>query len=305
MLVDTLSKHVREFVLAEVIAPAMWQRLNEVIEYWLKRHQQLWHAYTDVLPCLTCAASGGTATEAIPVASFWLLYFYASKIFDSVQDHDEKDRPWMNGGESEAISLGLSLITAGNISLSYLENPATVREITRSFNRTWMMAAKSQTESQSNLSIDCYFENIIASTGEIFATAAWAGARTTTNDPKILSTFRQYGLYAGTRLAILSDCHGLKTNDPTKPSDIQVGIYKLPVIYAMSMAENPYRTELSQLLTGKPITYEQTVRVLSILDELQAVQWSLSFANLYAQKAIEALSQFTPASVEPLIAYVS
>ena len=86
---------------------------------------------------------------------------------------------------------------------------------------------------------------------------------------------------------------------------MQVGTYKLPVIYAMSMEDNPYRAELSNLLTGAHITWEQTAKVLSILDELRAIEWSLSFADLYAHKAIEALNGFEPALTNPLIAYVS
>ena len=305
MSVSVLSQRVREFAVRELISPAGWGRLDEIVEQWLKRHEKQWHAYTDVLPCLTCEAAGGAANDAIPVAGYWLFYFYASKVFDSVQDKDETDRPWMTAGPEQAISLGLSLITAGNISLSYLEDIDASRDISRLFNRTWMMAAKSQTESQSNLSLDCYFENIIASTGEIFAAAAWAGARVATADPSMLRAFRQYGQFAGTRLAILSDCHGLKMDDPAKPSDVQVGTYKLPVIYAMSLEDNPYRAELSNLLTGAHITREETARVLSILDELRAVEWSLSFADLYAHKAIEALNGFEPALTNPLIAYVS
>lgn len=295
---------MQRFVTNELLAPLKWSSLDEVMAHWLSRHQSEWHAQTDILPCLACHAAGGSAESAIPVAGFWLLYFFASKIFDSVQDDDEYDQRWMADGTDDAISYGLTLLMTGNAGLAHLADPSVQSIILRGFSRTWALAAKSQTESQSVLALDDYFQNIIASTGQIFATATWAGARVATSDQLVLKAFRQYGLYAGIRLAILSDCRGL-AGKADKPSDVAVGIYKLPVIYGASLETHPDHQELRSLLTGGTLENSQTERVLSILSEMQAGAWSANIAQQYQQRAIDALAALPQQAIEPLIAYVS
>lgn len=299
-----LSETVQQFINNELFAPLQWSNLNEVMAHWLSRHQSEWHAQTDILPCLACHAAGGSVESAIPVAGFWLLYFFASKIFDSVQDDDEHDQRWMADGVDDAISYGLAVMMAGNASLAHLTNTNVQSIILRGFSRTWAFAAKSQTESQSILALDNYFKNIIASTGQIFATATWAGGRVATDDQETLQALRQYGLYTGIRLAILSDCRGL-AGKTDKPSDVAVGIYKLPVIYAASLENHPNHRELRSLLTGKRLDNAKTERVLSILSEMQAGAWSANIAQQYQQRAIDALASLPQQAIEPLIAYVS
>jgi geranylgeranyl pyrophosphate synthase len=290
---------VRQFVLTELLPILAWEDLNGVVNAWFKRHQKRWHATTDVLPCLACEAAGGRAEDAVALSGFWSLSFLASRIFDSVQDNEDHDQPWMARGSKFAISRGLSLIALANVSMTYSQADDNAhREITRAFSRMWALAAKSQADTQSDFSIEGYFANIIASTGEPFATAVWSGGRLVTDDSEILQSLTNYGLSAGIALAITSDCHGLW-------SDIAAGIYKLPVIYALSLPEFSRHSELQALLEKPVISVENVTQIMGILDEIQAVAWSMEIANQYRQRAVAALAPLPATNTQSLIDYVT
>lgn len=289
---------VRQFILTELLPILSWEELNVVVDTWFDRHQKRWHATTDILPCLACAAAGGKAEDAIALSSFWSLSFFASRVFDSVQDDEDHDQLWMDGGANHAISRGLALIALANVSMTYVKtNEIAHREITRAFSRIWAIAAKSQTDSQNDLSIDGYFANIIASTGEPFATAVWSGGRLVTDDSEILQSLTNYGLSAGIALAITSDCHGLQ-------SDLVAGIYKLPVLYALALDGYPRNSELCALLEKPAVSANDVSQIVTILDETKAVDWSMEIANQYRQRAVAALESLPATNTKLLIDYV-
>lgn len=294
----SLTASVREFILSELLPPLVWENLDSVVTAWFTRHDNPWHASTDILPCLACAAVGGKAQDAVPLAGFWALSFFASQVFDSVQDDEDHEQPWMHGGQNYAISRGLALIALASVSLTYMQPGEEQRDILRAFGRTWALAAKSQTDSQSDLSLEGYFANIIASTGQPFATAAWSGGRLATDEHELLHALSNYGLSAGIALAITSDCHGLR-------SDIAAGIYKLPTLYALSLESHAHYSELCTLLSCDTNTVANVERILCIHDEMQAVDWSMSIAGEYRQRAIAALRPIRVENKQPLIDYVS
>jgi geranylgeranyl pyrophosphate synthase len=282
MQVELFGRLVRDFVTDELITPLSYTELDSIIAHWFKRHSSQQLIAIDTIPCLTCAAAGGTGEKAVPLAAFWSCYFLASKIFDSVQDDENHDQLWMKGGVKGALSIGLALVAAGNAGLSYLDEKGAISEILLAFGRAWAFAAKSQSDSQRDLSLENYFANVIASTAEPFATAAWSGARLTTETPEILDVFTQYGLNIGIALAIMSDCRGLE-------SDVSAGIYKLPVIYAMSLERHPFRSELADLLQRGNDQSAHVDRTLEILQAMQAIEWSMTIVAEYQQRAKVAL----------------
>lgn len=297
MQVEYFGRLVRDFITDELLTALAYPELNRVLEHWFKRHRNRQLAAIDVLPCLTCVAVGGSGEAAVPVAAFWPCYFLASKVFDSIQDDENYDQPWMDAGTKGAISIGLALIATGNSSISYLTEGEVASEILLAFGRAWALAAKSQIDPQNDLALETYFANIIASTAEPFATAAWSGARLATDDSLVLEAFTQYGLNAGIALAITSDCHGLQ-------DDVADGIYKLPVIYAMSLNEHPRHDEMAALLrqcSKEPGRVEHT---MAIMQSMHATEWSLTIAAEYRQRAKAALYGFTDENMLPLCDYV-
>lgn len=280
-----------------LLPPLAWQQLERVVDRWLERHRRPMHQLTDLLPCLGCVAAGGQAEKALPAAAFWIFYFFAAKLFDNVQDDENHHLLWMQDGTADAISYGLGLISVGNQALSHLEDSAAMGAIGQAFGRTWALAAKSQTESQSVLAYDAYFANIIASTAQPFSTAVWSGAKMANADENICKQAADYGLWAGLYQSVRSDCRGLAV-------DVARGVYKLPVVLACEQQAHPRYAELRDLLADTESVESNAPRLLALLGEMQAVEQALAASSIYRDKALAALEGL-PGDSSLLHRYVS
>ena len=298
MRLDILSSQLKTFICDDLLQPLDWQELDEMVACWLERHEQPMHIRTDLMPCLTCVAAGGTQKAALPVAAFWTLYFFAAKLFDNVQDNENQQLPWLKEGIAPAISYGLGAISAGNNALARLSDSRIMAEIVQAFGRTWGLAAKSQNENQNIISLDDYFANIIASTAQPLSTAAWAGARVAGSDTVEGKKFADYGLWAGIYQAIRSDCRGLQ-------ADINRGVYKLPVILALEQKDHPHYADLSRLLQTPSDDGQWIQKVMVFLRDMQAVERALMAAEIYKEQALATLAVLPSSRKEHLIAYIS
>lgn len=309
---DLFRHRTYEFIRTHILPVLDWMKFELTVEYWIERRESAFvkSNYSDVLPTLSFAALGGDAEASIPLTAAWMFYIFGARVLDDIQDQDAPNKPWTQGGLGQSIPIGVTLLSATNICLSHLgTDAATFQEILASFGRTGALAAKHQSfptnTYASAQSLEQYFTHIIATTAELFAVGAWAGGRLHTTDKNILQALRDFGFALGMKTAIVLDCRDLRPKSPDKPSDLAVGSYKLPVLYAAAtLTDHPDHELLMKLLREGNLSGDRLKTAVEILEEMGAVSWSVQVALEYENKARLALDLLPDAARKVLVDYV-
>jgi geranylgeranyl pyrophosphate synthase len=307
-----LSQYTHDFIRTQISPILDWSDFEAAIAHWLNRQDDASPEtayYTDVFPALIYIAVGGDYPKSIPLTAFWLLNILAARVFDDIQDQQGECNPWNQGGLVQSLPTGLALLTAANICFSHLESDIDAfRAIQNAFGRAGALAAKAQrltpTTDLSSNSLEQYFFHIIGATAEIFATGAWAGGRLKTVDETTLNALREFGYNIGMRIAILSDCFDLQPASLDKPSDLTSGSYRLPVLYAASLTEHPDHPELMELLTKGKLEGGRYDTAITLLENMEAISWSVQLATEFQNRAIAALNSLPEYTQEALANYV-
>lgn len=273
-----------------------WPQLEYLLEQWFDRHYKSWHQLNDLLPTLVCEAAGGSAESSLPLSAAWTLFFFASKIFDNIQDDEGHEEAWMCAGIPQAVSYGLTLIGIASEILESVGAGETHKEITRAFGRNFALAAKTQATSTNDLDIEGYFTTIIGSTANLCATAAWAGARLATDEFQLLNACHEYGLNAGIGFAIINDCCGVE-------KDILRGTYKLPLIHALSQQPRAQQRSWHKILANPPLDQQHLTALLDLIETANSRQWCLQIARQYQAQAVQTIQSVDLIHIESLVAY--
>ena len=266
-----------------VLLPSFnWPAFAAVFEKYRVNRMTKNRADIDVLPIAACLSAGGVAEQTLPAAASWTLYIFAGRIFDDLADGEGGKRQLFTGRDAPAaISACLFAASAANAALAHLDDTAAYSDIAAAFSHTLALAVKSENNrpSLSQLSIEAYFETIAAKTGLVFATGAWAGGRSATDNKAILDALHKYGLHLGMMTQILDDCLDLQT-------DLTNQVWTLPLIYASAQESHPSYKRLSKLLGRQCPTPAWAGEVAAILTEMKAVSWSLQIAEAHRQQAM-------------------
>lgn len=265
--------------------------------------------FTDTLPAVVYHSLGGQSADVWPLTGAWLLHLLAARIFDDMQDDEGLARPWMERGPLGALPLGIAVLEAASLCVTHMtEQGATLRDLLQALSRTGMQAARAQAyEPQYDLSpraLEAYFDHIIATTGEVFATGAWLGGRLYGADEPILCALHTFGYNFGLQAAIMDDCLDVQpVVDGQGVSDLVNGRFRLPVLYAAAQVDHPIQPELLTRLQ-EPLSVTQASEVMNLLEEMGAIDWSLHVAAVFREKAIAALSSVPEPARSVLATYV-
>ncbi|MCI0556932.1 MAG: polyprenyl synthetase family protein [Nitrososphaera sp.] len=309
---DLLRHRTYQFIRTNILPVLDWTKFESTVEYWIERRENasVKSNYSDVLPTLSYTALGGDIEPSIPLTAAWMFYIFGARVLDDIQDQDAPNKPWTKEGLGQSIPIGVALLSITNTCLSHLNTDAAAfQEILAGFGRTGTLAAKHQsfpTNSYASAeSLEQYFTHIIATTAELFAVGAWAGGRLHTTDENILQALRDFGFGLGMKTAIVLDCRDLKPASPDKPSDLTVGSYKLPVLYAVStLTEHPDHRLLIKLLKEENLSGDRLETVVRVLEDMGAISWSVQVALEYEKKARLALDSLPDTAKKVLVDYV-
>lgn len=298
-----LSAETYRFVENQVLPGLDWPTFTKLFRDSREKWSKPPFVYTDVFPALACQGAGGDPLRAIPLAAAWLLNILAGRIFDDRQDGEGEQQPWMQAGTAEAASIGLFALGAANAALSHLQvERQTLSDIFCAFGNILALSAKTQTArlDLQSVTVERYFAHIAAKTGVVFATAAWAGARTAESGAadSAIDALYDFGMNLGMAIQIADDCADLKA------SDLRRRHFTLPVVYVLSQHNHPRCPSLVSLL--KNGTDERWVEdVTDLLVEMGAIEWSVRVASVYRAKALAALEPLPQENVAALITYAT
>lgn len=281
-----------------------WRLLKEALEE-RRNHLASGHAcQAAVLPQLVCHTVGGQWMPATPIAAAWILADLASDIFDDLQDQDGKDRAWNHCSPAEAMLVGLTCVFGAQFCLSQTEmDQRRLNLLHQEWASTGLLATRGQVEQSASIGMDAYLQQVMAKSGGIVATVAWAGGLAAGASPDELATIREYGLAVGVLVQIRDDYQDLLSTEVV--GDLQRGAYTLPVHYALGRTEHPLHPRLVQLCNGaKKLSRGSAEEVLYIVHQMQALSFTLSMAYVYGHKALNALDRLSSMRDQHLRAYV-
>lgn len=280
------------FIKHEILPPLGWSEFNDSFVNYCAQRVKSGFARVDGFPLIVGSAIRGDSQAIIPVASAWVLYLMATRLFDDIQD-GQIAPIWQNVKKNDAMHMGLFALGAAQSALSFQQgDSAMLREVNAVLGRTCAMASKAQWAERISRQpiLEDYFKTIAAKTGLIVASGAWLGGRVGCSDPNpdLLNALYQYGLNMGMMAQILDDCHDLKNGD------LLDRIYTLPVIYGLSCEGDKRQLYLRDLLQAESQTPETIDKIVKLLSEMGAIGWSLAIAKLYQQRALDSLNIIHP-----------
>ena len=273
---DELREHC-----ADVLKPVQWHELSDIFDKWLVSRKK---SFADLFPVIGYYVAGGNDISAIlPTCGFWALYLFAARLSDDIIDDEAHKWREISENKEGLLPPVLTLLSLANYSLSKQESDQkTLINILEIMGRSWALAAKAQKDVQDkSLNLEKYLQNMIATTSLTVAAGFGSGAMVATHDKEVVQALTEFGQFVGIANSIVSDCEDVNPKGPKK-SDIELGIYKLPIIYAASLVDDNKNTLLmDELNQDSP----DPKKVYSILQSLGAVQWSLNMAKSYQIKA--------------------
>jgi len=289
-----LADATYSFIDQQILPALAWPNLQMTFAWYVTQMRaERRPQYGELLPMLTCAASGGDASDAVPLAGAWIFYNLASDLFDDLVDQDGKDRPWMAWKGDQAMRVGLGLIAAAQYCLVRVHASQEAKDaIQGAYAATLAIAAHEQgyggkVPDSERPDVSAYLRHILGKTGLVLATVAWSGARLHSRDEAVLEAMHHFGLAIGVMAQLLDDLRDLQNGDTR--SDLTINPNTLPVLYALSLTDHPCRSRLRTLLRGdlrEPTTINE---VCDLLAEMGAVSYTLSVVRAYEGKAHDAL----------------
>lgn len=263
-----------------------------------------------LLGVLTCQAAGGDWTRALPAAVAVELLHNFSLIHDDIEDRDaiRRHRPtvWKVWGVPQAINAGDGMFALAHGALQRLAGDdglpaATLVTLIQRFEAASLALCHGQYldmsfETRLDVTVSDYILYMVqGKTVSLFATMMEMGALLGTDDLARVKYYRTFGAELGLAFQIQDDVLGI-WGDPEvtgKPvaNDLRQRKKTWPVLYALEHAAGPARETLFSFFQQTQPGEADVIRVLDVLDGLEARKQAETLAAGYHDRALLALDQ--------------
>jgi heptaprenyl diphosphate synthase component 2 len=256
--------------------------------------------------------------KLLPLSVAFEMVHLATLIHDDIVDDalTRRGNPTVNAlwGNNIAILLGdyyfaktaglIADINENRIDHLFSDTVATVCEGT---------IMEMMTSGRIDLTVENYYEKTSHKTACLIAACCKGGAMVSEASDQEIEQLTSYGLNLGIAFQIIDDILDYTENQETigKPAgnDLRQGMVTLPLIYALEeYPRNGHYQVVQNLLNGATQNEEDILTIVNWVVSCSGVQRSLSDAYLYANKAREALTYFSPSKdrqiLEELIDFV-
>ena len=242
--------------------------------------------------------------KLLPLSVAFEMVHLATLIHDDIVDNalTRRGNPTVNAlwGNSIAILLGdyyfaktaglIADINDNRIDHLFSDTVATVCEGT---------IMEMMTSRHIDLTVESYYEKTSHKTACLIAACCKGGAIVSEASDQEIEHLYSYGLNLGIAFQIIDDILDYTENQETigKPvgNDLRQGMVTLPLIYALEeQPKNGHYQDVQNLLNGASFSEEDIQTIVNWVVTGSGVPRSLSDANLYANKAREALTYFPP-----------
>ncbi|ADU29185.1 polyprenyl synthetase family protein [Evansella cellulosilytica] len=157
-----------------------------------------------------------------------------------------------------------------------------------------------------SLSVKSYLSRVAGKTAQLFAISCYSGAMEGGATRKQAMNAWNMGHYIGMTFQIMDDILDFKGSSHClgKPvmSDLQQGIYTLPLIYAMQQKPNAFKPflEKKDMLTENDLTV-----IAELIDQYKGVEKAQALADKYTAKALKQLSKLPSGDYKEILEEVT
>lgn len=250
------------------------------------------------LVLLSGTLCGGAEETLVPVAVACEIIHMATLVHDDLIDASARRRglPTVHAkwGLPMAVLLGDHLFAKGFSILAGEGDPRVVRVMSDVVSRT---CAGEIEEVQAQWDLDAtmegYHQRVRGKTGHFIAECCRLGAIVGRAPEEWAQALSEYGREVGDCFQVVDDLLDCSADPEVlgKPtgSDLRVGVYTLPVLWAL---RTPHGPELRQLLSQRPVTDGAVAAVRDVLDRSGALRHTAETAAAMALRAQKALGVF-------------
>ncbi len=274
-----------------------------------------------------CEALGGDPQRAIPAAAALELIHNFSLIHDDIQDQDVERRHqatvWSLWGAPKALLAGDAMQALGDLAMlrSNLLNvsPGVTLKVSEILTEGYLEMIEGQCldlgfESRTDISTDDYLQMIALKTGALIRSSLEIGALLATEDHETTQAFASFGNYLGRTFQIRDDYLGIwgdeNTTGKSTDNDIRRRKKSFPVVFALERASGGPRDDLLRIYQQERLSDSDVERVMTILGEVGAPEFSQSLTQESAEHAVQALEQvalpdWARAEIEELVDFLA
>ncbi|MFN8242013.1 MAG: polyprenyl synthetase family protein [Bacteroidales bacterium] len=145
-----------------------------------------------------------------------------------------------------------------------------------------------------------YFRIITSKTAALIAACTACGAISTTNDPEVIQTMKEFGENIGIAFQIRDDLLDYEGNGLTGKvpgNDIKERKITLPLIHALEKSPFPERRRYLHIVKRKKKSKSEIQEVISYVKESGGIQYSEMKMNQYRDKALAILDSYPESDV--------
>jgi geranylgeranyl diphosphate synthase type I len=284
-------------------------------------------AMRSALCLFACEALEGDPSQALPVAAALELIHNFSLIHDDIQDGDieRRHRPtvWHLWGVPRALVAGNAMQSLADkvlLRISQLNvSPETTLKISQVLTGSCLEMIEGQCldleyESSTDVTTQDYLQMIACKTGSLIRAGLEMGALMAVDDPKSVQALSDFGNYLGQVFQIRDDILGIwgdeSTTGKAAGNDIRRRKKTFPVVFALERSTGQAREDLLQTYNQERLEEDDVTRVLAVLDEVGAPEYSQALTENSAEQALKAamevnLPNWAMAEVEVLVDFLA
>lgn len=264
--------------------------------------------------CLfACEALEGDLSQALPAAVALDLVHYFSLIHDDIQDGDlerhHQPTVWHLWGVPKALVAGNAMQSLGDLALlsasQLAVSPETRLKVSQLLTESSLEMIQGQCldlefEASTSISTSDYLQMIACKTGALIRSGPEIGALLAADDPASSRAFSRFGSYLGRVFQVRDDSLGIWGDEATtgKPvgNDIRRRKKTFPVVFALEQATGQARHDLLRIYSQDNLDDDDVAKVLAVLDEVGAPEYSQQLIQESGDQAIQALEEMPLAS---------
>jgi geranylgeranyl diphosphate synthase type I len=330
-------KDMVEQELFQAVPPTGDDHLPTLLRYhlgWVDQHGESVAAPTSqgkalrpTLCMFACESLSSDPMRAVPAAAALELIHNFSLVHDDIQDQDLERRHqptvWSIWGQPKALVAGDAMQSLGDLAMIRSSQlnvaPEVALKVSNILTESYLEMIEGQCldlgfESRTNIAADEYLYMIAHKTGALIRCSLEIGAMLASDDAEITKAFASFGNYLGRAFQIRDDYLGIwgdeaatgKSND----NDIRRRKKSFPVVVGLERASGAAREDLLHIYSQDNLDDSDVQRVMAILEEVGAPEYSEQLTQESAERAVTALENvklpsWAQAEVEELVDFLA